>query len=591
MEDKCLKIGTVVRSPKRNYTIIKVLGYGGFGITYLAEGEITDDNITFTNRFAIKEHFINSFCTRDPNTQNVMPLQPLADEVDKSLKAFLSEAKRLKDLGISHRSIVKVNEVFEANSTAYFVMEYLDGGSLAEYIKDKGRLSFEEMASLMKPICDCVSLLHNNHVAHYDIKPQNIMLVNDHGSLRPVLIDFGLAKHYDGQGNATSTLVAAGYTPGYAPVEQYGGFTTFQPTADVYALGATMLFCLTGHTPARAQDIQKADIRNELLGLNLKVETIDSLLSALEYRPDDRPADAILLASAIFGSIAVPMLMSNLPSTKTVSGNNSSPKTLPEKQRTKNYRSLVVVTIIAVVAISFSLFNVVVNVAQRSEPADSVVVSQELVQEESIQAVDTVPSDVAKTEDKQQDQVEQPIQEKRNQVQPSEQQTQKTPQRQSQELTAEDLFQKAMEFHNKKDYYNAAIWYRKAADQGHVEAQYIMGLLNTLGEGVPQSDYNAFYWYKKAAENGHVEAQMTVGDCYSDGRGVTQSDYHAFYWYKKAAEQGDPFAQTAVGICYEYGSGVSKNKTIALRWYRKAAAQGIEVAWAAVRRLEGEGFH
>ena len=307
MNSQALAPGTELRSSRRTYTIQRVLGQGGFGITYLVETDFRMGNIDYTARFAVKEHFIQMLCERDSSTNRVRFLQSASKEVETSKRAFVSEAERLQRLGIDHRNIVKVDEVFEANGTAYYVMEYLEGGSLAEYVKTHGgRLSWAETARLMQPICDAVAMLHRNRVAHYDIKPQNIMVMTDKQGLRPVLIDFGLAKHYDGQGEATSSIAARGYTPGYATNEQYQGITSFSPRADVYALAATICYCLTGHAPAKAAELDLDKLCDELLSLGVDASVANILLRGLEFRAADRPADAGALAAALFAGAQLP---------------------------------------------------------------------------------------------------------------------------------------------------------------------------------------------------------------------------------------------------------------------------------------------
>lgn len=299
MSDNTLRIGSVLHGPKRDYTVKNVLGQGGFGITYLVEGKVRVDNILVDAKFAVKEFFISSLCWRD-DSQRLAYSKSQSDIISRSLRAFVREADRLKSLNINHPNLLNINEVFEANGTAYYVMEYLNGGSLAQYIKQRGRLSWDETVALCKPIVDAVALLHTNQVTHYDIKPQNIMLVQDGNALRPVLIDFGLAKHYDAQGNATSTGLSGGYTPGYAPVEQYHGIRSFQPTADVYALAATIYHCLTGHAPAAAELLDLDAVSDELLDLNVSDEAVNILLQALDLRPTKRPATAAALTAALF---------------------------------------------------------------------------------------------------------------------------------------------------------------------------------------------------------------------------------------------------------------------------------------------------
>ncbi len=287
-----LKIGTVLHAPEHDYTILKVLGQGGFGITYLAETELSMGHLKFKAKVAVKEHFISSLCSRDGATHSVSYSEPVAKEVQNSLRAFVKEARRLHDLGISHPNIVKVNEVFEANNTAYYVMEYLDGESLDKYVKRVEALPEAEVRDLLLPLVHAVSQLHRNKVAHYDIKPQNIMLAKDeNGELQPTLIDFGLAKHYDNQGHATSSIMAAGYTPGYAPVEQYGGISTYSPQCDVYSLGATLYFCLTGKDPAVAFTLKTAQVSADLEGC-CSEDMRNVILRALQKEAEDRYSDA-----------------------------------------------------------------------------------------------------------------------------------------------------------------------------------------------------------------------------------------------------------------------------------------------------------
>lgn len=317
MSTQSLAPGTELRSSRRTYTIQRVLGQGGFGITYLVETDLRMGNIDYTARFALKEHFIQMLCDRDSSTSHVFFMPSAVREVESSRTAFISEAQRLQKLGLDHRNIVKVDEVFEANNTAYYVMEYLDGGSLAEYVKTHGgRLSWDETKAMMQPICDAVAMLHRNNVAHYDIKPENIMVMTDKQGLRPVLIDFGLAKHYDGQGEATSTIAAAGYTPGYAPNEQYQGVTSFSPRADVYALSATICYCLTGHAPAKAAELDLDTVCDELLSLGVDEAVVDVLLRAMEFRAADRPADAGVFAAALFDGAQLPAICHQRPINK-----------------------------------------------------------------------------------------------------------------------------------------------------------------------------------------------------------------------------------------------------------------------------------
>ena len=137
----------------------------------------------------------------------------------------------------------------------------------------------------------------------------------------------------------------------------------------------------------------------------------------------------------------------------------------------------------------------------------------------------------------------------------------------------------------KQDYAEAVRYYREAAEQGHADAQYHLGICYYWGHGVDASETEAVKWYRKAAEQGHADAQYRLGFCYEYGRGVDESKTEAVKWYRKAAEQGHADAQYRLGFCYEYGRGVDESKTEAVKWYRKAAEQGDLMAKIGLRRL------
>ena len=134
------------------------------------------------------------------------------------------------------------------------------------------------------------------------------------------------------------------------------------------------------------------------------------------------------------------------------------------------------------------------------------------------------------------------------------------------------------QYDEKEDYAEAVKWYRKAAEQGHANAQYALGKCYYEGEGVTKDYAEAVKWYRKAAEQGHVHAQCVLGESYFDGHGVTTNYTEAEKWFRKAAEQGDTDAQRMLGVCYFTGRGVSKDPSEAIKWYRKAAEHGNALA-------------
>ena len=299
-----LPIGAKLHSPKRTYTIEKVLGQGGFGITYKVSANLKVDNVTIRTHFAIKEFFMSEACERDEHN-SICYSSPVKDKVEESRKDFLAEAQRLNKISLEHPNIIHVNEVFEANNTVYYVMEYLDAGSLRDYVRKQGALSEQEALAIMVPIMQAVEYLHQHKMSHLDVKPDNVMLKEDPetGETIPVLIDFGLSKHYDKNGKPTSTVRVSGFSDGYAPVEQYTGIYFFTPQADVYALAATLYYALVGKDPVIASEqTEEKILKNLPKGISDSVKK--TILSSMKMQKEERcPSVSIMLADLSASSV------------------------------------------------------------------------------------------------------------------------------------------------------------------------------------------------------------------------------------------------------------------------------------------------
>ena len=291
--DDVLPVGSVLRSGKREYRVEAVLGKGGFGITYKVSAMEQVGQIPVRVEFAMKEFFMDG-CLRDASGK--VSTAATKGEAADGLKDFISEARRLNSLCGQCRNIVPVDEVFEANGTACYVMEFLDGGSLADYVKKHGALSVGAAKKILKPVADAVAFLHCNRITHLDIKPDNIMF-RSNGD--PVLIDFGLAKHYDRRGNATTTVRTLAYSAGFSPAEQYVGLKQFSPQSDVYALAATFANMLTGKTPPEAIDLE--------FSLNdwsvcLPEEVRPAVVHAMAYSRKDRTLSVRDFVKELYGN-------------------------------------------------------------------------------------------------------------------------------------------------------------------------------------------------------------------------------------------------------------------------------------------------
>ena len=261
------------------YRIEKVLGQGGFGITYLVRQVNLDRDV------AIKEFFMKDYCDRDDSNSKVtIGSSGSRDIVSKYKEKFVKEAKSIAAL--NHPNIVRVIDVFEENETAYYVMEYLSENSLSQLVKKQGRIPQDEALKYIGQIASALEYIHARNMLHLDVKPANILLDEKENA---VLIDFGMVKHYDSEGNQTSTT-PVGISAGYAPFEQYSmsGKTTLSPATDIYALGATLYKLLTGITPPDASALI-SDPQSMSFPSYLSGQCIDTIRKSMNPVAKKRP--------------------------------------------------------------------------------------------------------------------------------------------------------------------------------------------------------------------------------------------------------------------------------------------------------------
>ena len=293
-----LQAGTLLHGD--SYKIEKVLGQGSFGITYLAV------HMALERKVCIKEFFMKEINTRNADGS-------ITGMTDGSLsynygQKFKKEALNLSRL--DHPNIVRVTDSFEENGTYYYVMEYIDGDNLNDYVKSN-KVTQKEVLSIIRDVANALVYMHEEkHMLHLDLKPGNIM--RRHGDGHIFLIDFGLSKHYSSDGQPeTSTSIGLG-TAGYAPIEQANQMKSgeFRPTIDVYALGATLFKLLTRETPPQASEIVSDDeliesklrangitgpiidvVVNAMLpNVKKRTQSVNAFLDSLPYGTEEKPA-------------------------------------------------------------------------------------------------------------------------------------------------------------------------------------------------------------------------------------------------------------------------------------------------------------
>lgn len=272
----------------QEYRIESTLGVGGFGLTYLA----TDTNLNV--KVALKEYLPGDLAQRAPNN-SISPKSDDAVETFKwGLERFLDESRTLASF--KHANIVRVMRFFQANTTAYMVMEFVAGDQLSDWVKPRRPIDETSLRGMLLPLLDGLGVVHKSGFLHRDIKPGNIFMRGD-GS--PVLLDFGSAR-------ATGGELTAIVTPGYAPLEQYHTTGNQGPWSDIYALGGVLYWMVTGNKPVDAA----ARIRNDPMPPAAKVgdrnRYSDALLTSIDWMlmpgEDQRPQSVDEVKAVLQGS-------------------------------------------------------------------------------------------------------------------------------------------------------------------------------------------------------------------------------------------------------------------------------------------------
>ena len=539
------------------YEIKDILGQGGFGITYLAE----DKNLA--HEVAIKEYMPIDLAVRTPNDTVSPTSQDHVARYRWGLEKFIEEARTLGQF--KHPNIVRVRNVFEANNTAYMVMDYELGETLQEILSRRKVLDEADIKTVLFPIIDGMKMIHAHGFIHRDIKPANIFIRVDG---EPVLLDFGSARQSMEESRDSLTSI---FSKGYAPIEQYNTKDEEQgPWTDIYALGATMYRSISGVPPCDAIDRSSA----------ISITSRDTYVPIME------------IGSGQYSE----HLLTAIDTAMNFKRQNR-PQTITEWQALLQGRPEQVI--------------VEVKEPQQPQPSDDIIsIHLEKASQGDVSAQATLAFIYAKGigTDRNEEEAAKWYQKAAEQGHLNSQFNLGVIYAKGRGV--EQDYSRAFEWYSRaadqgdmtaqstvammylkgigveRNYTAAFNWYHSAAEKGHLNSMFNIGDMYAKGIGIHSDQEQAFKWYHKAADEGHVNAQMNLGYMYGKGYGIPRNDTESYHWYRRAAESGHPNAQFNLGVIYSKGRGVSRNIDEARKWYKKAADQGDENAEIALKKLQ-----
>ncbi len=533
------------------YEIRNILGQGGFGITYLAQ------DLNLGHEVAIKEYLPVDLSIRTKSGT----VSPVSEEHHEryywGLGRFLDEARTLGQF--KHPNIVQVRNVFEANNTAYMVMEYELGETFQDILNRRKIISEVDLKTIIFPIVDGMKVVHAAGFIHRDIKPANIFLRVDGD---PVLLDFGSARTSLEQGNQSLTSI---FSRGYAPIEQYNTSDESQGAwTDIYALGATMYRAVSGVPPTDAVDrsagIAQIDhdtyvLITEIANEDYSEDFLTAIDYALQFRQQDRPQ-------------TMSEWIATFDRRNTTERNQYNTDTsIIEKQISEAESG-------DAVAQSKLAFMYAKGIQIEKNEALAVNWFMEAAENNYVNAQYNLALMYAKGRGVEQNYSEAlrwyTLAAKQGDI--------------ISQYALGDMYSKGIG--TKKDVKLAFEWFMKAAEQENTNAEYKVAEILHKGIGVAEDLVAAHKWYVKASDKGHTLAQMKLAYMYGKGQGVERNDTESYHWFRKAAEQGHPKAQYNLGVIYAKGRGIEKNQDEAKKWYELAALQGDEHAEKALSRFE-----
>jgi serine/threonine protein kinase len=540
--NEMLAVGTTLQGGK--YRVERCLASGGFGNTYVVQ------NTVFGELMAMKEFFMRGVSERNDHSTVSVSNATNQASFDGQREKFRKEALRLRKLHNEH--IVQVHDLFDENGTSYYVMDYIDGESLAQRLERTGKpLSEAEALKLMEQVLDALEVTHAQRIWHLDLKPGNIM-VDSNGIVK--LIDFGASKQMSANDGYTTTTTALCYTPGYAPLEQIDQkMELIGPWTDLYALGGTLYNLLTRHQPPMGSELHEKYAFVYPEGISQRTRELISWMMSPHRtaRPQSVAQVRQFLAENVDVASEEENTLLNFIHKNEEDDNKDIDNARNDSVKKSWWKSG---KVIGIIIAAVALLGIVGWFAFGTDKAQSYYEQGKALydKKEYVEAVQFLKKAADLNHADAQNKLGVCYEKGRG---------------------VEMNIEKALE------------WYRKAAEQGNAYAQCNLAFCYANGNGVEKDDEQAEQWYKKAvpifkeaAEQGDADAQVWLGWCYEYGHGIDKDCEEAVKWYRKAAEQGNDRAQNNLGVCYKNGTGVEKNPEKAVYWYRKAAEQGYDRA-------------
>ena len=559
------------------YEVVRVLGTGGFGITYLAFDHELDGPV------ALKEYFPRGIAARRTDWFVVAASTSVQEVFAWGKERFIDEARAIHRF--HHHNVVRAHRYLEAHGTAYIVMEYVEGESLEALLKARGQLTPERWRPWLEQLLDGLAHVHQHGYLHRDIKPENIVVRAEDN--QAVLIDFGAARIAASERAHTRVFTAQ-----YAPIEQHTSRVPQGPPADIYSLAAVAHRALTGSPPPGAPDRLLADqyvpLTERIIGADRA--WLGGIDRSLAVRPEDRPQSVEAWRREMSdGDTAVPHGGGTARASDAPPLFPAVPEAPVKTSQTHRNTIIIALGILAVTIVGILWLRRPDPAPGRSSERPWAMLLEETPTplggaESRLPPAVSIPQPTVPGRDQRSRAAQAGSPEP--EAAPGEGRT-PPPASAATALGSDELFA----LHTRASSGDSAALARlvRAAEGGHPEAQTTLGWLNFEGTGLPQSDERAFTWFARAAVQGQVEGQAWLGMMHYLGRGVPQDYAEALVWLTEAAMSGNEAAQFLLGKMHADGEGVRRNSAAAVEWYRKASNQGLAEAQFALANLLEEG--